>query len=34
MKGVLVISFDQVVVVFLLFCFLELAFSAGPFTCV
>ena len=37
MKGVLVISFDQVVVVFLFFCFfgfLELAFSAGPFTCV
>ena len=37
MKGVLVISFDQVVVfffVFFVFCFLELAFSAGPFTCV
>ena len=37
MIGVLVISFDQVVVVvgvFFFFCFLELAFSAGFFTCV
>ena len=36
MTGVSVISFHQivVVVVVVVFCFLEIAFSAGSFTCV